>query len=224
MTMRILLAEDDPRIAKRLDAALSAAGFVVETESDGEDAWHRGDTEDFDAIILDLGLPTLDGLTVLKEWRKVGRPAPVLILSARSQWEERVEGIEVGADDYVVKPFRMEEVVARIRALIRRAAREITFRIDIGHGLVLDTRLMQVKRNGVPLPLTPQEYRLLAYLAHQKGRVVSQLEIVEHLYAQDYERESNSVEVLVGRVRRRIGPDIIQTRRGFGYVLDANAE
>ena len=120
--MRILLAEDDPRIAKRLDAALSAAGFVVETESDGEDAWHRGDTEDFDAIILDLGLPTLDGLTVLKEWRKVGRPAPVLILSARSQWEERVEGIEVGADDYVVKPFRMEEVVARIRALIRRAA------------------------------------------------------------------------------------------------------
>ncbi|MFT4014772.1 MAG: response regulator transcription factor [Paracoccus sp. (in: a-proteobacteria)] len=222
--MRILLAEDDPRIAKRLDAALSAAGFVVEIEGDGEDAWHRGDTEDFDAIILDLGLPTLDGLTVLKEWRKAGRATPVLILSARSQWEERVEGIEVGADDYVVKPFRMEEVVARIRALIRRAAREVTSRIDIGQSLVLDTRLMQVKRNGVPLPLTPQEYRLLAYLAHQKGRVVSQLEIVEHLYAQDYERESNSVEVLVGRVRRRVGPDIIQTRRGFGYVLGSDAE
>jgi len=217
--MRVLIAEDDPRIGRRLEAALTAAGFVAEIESDGEDAWHRGDTEEFDAVILDLGLPTLDGLTVLKEWRKAGRDVPVIILSARSQWDERVEGIELGADDYVVKPFRMEEVVARVRALIRRAAGQASSRIDIGGGLLLDSRLMQVTRNGVPLPLTPQEYRLLAYLAHQKGRVVSQMEIVEHLYAQDFERESNSVEVLVGRVRKRVGADVIRTRRGFGYVL-----
>ncbi|MTH80112.1 response regulator transcription factor [Paracoccus aestuariivivens] len=220
--MRILVAEDDLRIGKRLEAALTAAGFVVEIEADGEDAWHRGETEEFDAVVLDLGLPAMDGLTVLKEWRRAGRNMPVLILSARGQWDERVEGIEVGADDYVVKPFRMEEVVARIRALIRRAAGQVTSRIEIGGGLVLDTRLMQVTRSGVPLPLTPQEYRLLAYLAHQKGRVVPQLEIVEHLYAQDFERDSNSVEVLVGRVRRRIGPDIIKTRRGFGYVLGSD--
>lgn len=217
--MRILIAEDDLRIARRLEAALNAAGFVVEIEINGEDAWHRGDTEDFDAIILDLGLPEMDGLTVLKEWRKAGRLTPVLILSARGQWDERVEGIELGADDYVTKPFRMEEIIARIRALIRRAGGQASSKIEIGEDLLLDTRLMQVTRAGVPLSLPPQEYRLLAYLAHQKGRVIPQLEIVEHLYAQDRERESNSIEVLVGRVRRRIGPDIIQTRRGFGYTL-----
>lgn len=217
--MRILIAEDDPRISQRLRDALTAAGFVVEHEADGDDAWHRGDTEDFDAIVLDLGLPSQDGLSILRQWRKAGRSAPVLILSARSQWDERVAGIELGADDYVTKPFRMEEVVARVRALIRRSAGQISPQIEIGGGLMLDTRMMQVTRSGVPLPLTPQEYRLLAYLAHNKGRVVPQIEIVEHLYSQDFERESNSVEVLVGRVRRRISPDIIRTRRGFGYVL-----
>lgn len=217
--MRILIAEDDPRISQRLRDALTAAGFVVEHEADGDDAWHRGDTEDFDAIVLDLGLPSQDGLSILRQWRKAGRSAPVLILSARSQWDERVAGIELGADDYVTKPFRMEEVVARVRALIRRSAGQVSPQIEIGGGLMLDTRMMQVTRGGVPLPLTPQEYRLLAYLAHNKGRVVPQIEIVEHLYSQDFERESNSVEVLVGRVRRRISPDIIRTRRGFGYVL-----
>lgn len=217
--MRILIAEDDLRISQRLRDALTAAGFVVEHEADGDDAWHRGDTEDFDAIVLDLGLPSQDGLSILRQWRKAGRLAPVLILSARGQWDERVAGIELGADDYVTKPFRMEEVVARVRALIRRAAGQVSPQIEIGCGLLLDTRMMQVTRGGVPLPLTPQEYRLLAYLAHNKGRVVSQLEIVEHLYSQDFERESNSVEVLVGRVRRRVSPDIIRTRRGFGYVL-----
>lgn len=217
--MRILIAEDDPRISQRLRDALTAAGFVVEHEADGDDAWHRGDTEDFDAIVLDLGLPSQDGLSILRQWRKAGRSAPVLILSARSQWDERVAGIELGADDYVTKPFRMEEVVARVRALIRRSAGQVSPQIEIGGGLMLDTRMMQVTRGGVPLPLTPQEYRLLAYLAHNKGRVVPQIEIVEHLYSQDFDRESNSVEVLVGRVRRRISPDIIRTRRGFGYVL-----
>ena len=216
--MHILIAEDDPRIAKPLGTALGTAGFVVEVEPDGENAWFRGDTETFDAIILDLGLPSLDGLTILKRWRKAGRLSPVLILTARGQWDERVEGIEAGADDYVVKPFRMEEVVARVRAIIRRAGGFASSRIDIGD-LVLDTRSMQISRNGVPIALTPQEYRLLAYLAHQRGRVVSQIEITEHLYAQDFERESNSVEVLVGRVRKRLGSGIIRTRRGFGYVL-----
>ena len=216
--MRVLVAEDDARISEALSAALSAAGFAVETSADGEDIWYRGDTENYDAVILDLGLPMLDGLTILKRWRKAGRSVPVLILTARGQWDERVEGIEAGADDYVVKPFRIEEVVARVRAIIRRAAGHASARIEIGD-LVLNTNAMQVSRDGIPIPLTPQEYRLVAYLAHQRGRVVSQLEIVEHLYAQDFERESNSVEVLVGRVRKRLGNDIILTRRGFGYTI-----
>ena len=216
--MRVLVAEDDVRISEALAAALTAAGFAVETSADGEDIWHLGDTENYDAVILDLGLPMLDGLTILKRWRKAGRSVPVLILTARGQWDERVEGIEAGADDYVVKPFRIEEVVARVRAIVRRAAGHASARIEIGD-LVLNTNTMQVSREGIPIPLTPQEYRLVAYLAHQRGRVVSQMEIVEHLYAQDFERESNSVEVLVGRVRKRLGSDIIQTRRGFGYTI-----
>jgi two-component system OmpR family response regulator len=221
--MRILVAEDDRRIAEPLGLALKAAGFVPEIEADGEDVWHRGDTEDFDAIILDLGLPTIDGLTILRRWRKAGRTLPVLILTARGHWEERVEGIEAGADDYVVKPFRVEEVVARIRAIVRRSGGFASSAIDLD-GLVLDTRTKQVTRDGVPIALSPQEYRLFAYLAHQRGRVVSQMEITEHLYAQDFERESNSIEVLVGRVRRRLGPDIIKTRRGFGYYMGTLAE
>ncbi|GGE03797.1 DNA-binding response regulator [Aureimonas endophytica] len=216
--MRILIAEDDRRIAAALGLALSAAGFVPEYATDGEDAWFRGDTEPFDAIILDLGLPVLDGLTILKRWRRANRRAPVLILTARGQWDERVEGIEAGADDYVVKPFRMEEVVARMRAIVRRAAGFASSQIEIGD-LLLDTRTMQVMRDGLPVALTPQEYRLLVFMAHQRGRVVSQIEITEHLYAQDFERASNAVEVLIGRLRKRLGANIIVTRRGFGYML-----
>lgn len=219
--MRVLVAEDDDRLARTLSAALGAAGFVPEVERDGEDAWFRGDTEVFDAVILDLGLPTVDGLTILKRWRKNLRTAPVLILTARGNWDERVEGIEAGADDYVAKPFRIEEVIARVRAIIRRASGFASSRLELGD-LVLDTRAMQLTRDGVPVGLTPQEYRLVAYLAHQRGRVVSQLEITEHLYAQDFERESNSIEVLVGRVRKKLGTDFIKTRRGFGYVLDGD--
>jgi DNA-binding response OmpR family regulator len=221
--MRVLVAEDDRRIAEALATSLAAAGFVAEIEADGEDVWYRGDSEDFDAIILDLGLPTLDGLTILKRWRKSGRTLPVLILTARGHWEERVEGIEAGADDYVTKPFRVEEVVARIRAIVRRSAGFASSRLEIDD-LVLDTRTMQVSRDGVPINLTPQEYKLLAFLAHQRGRVVSQMEITEHLYAQDFERDSNSIEVLVGRVRRRLGSDIIKTKRGFGYYMGDPAE
>lgn len=220
--MRILIAEDDERLARSLSRAVEAAGFVAEVESDGENAWFRGDTEDFDAVILDLGLPTLDGLTILKRWRKNRRAVPVLILTARANWDERVEGIEAGADDYVAKPFRVEEVIARLRAIIRRSSGFASPVLELGEFL-LDTKSMQLTRHGVPLGLTPQEYRLVAYLAHQAGRVVSQVEISEHLYAQDYERDSNSIEVLVGRVRRKLGADFIKTRKGFGYFVDGPA-
>jgi len=216
--MRVLIAEDDTRVSNVLVQALTRAGFTTELESDGEAILHRGDCEPFDAVVLDLGLPQMDGLTILKRWRSAGRDMPVLILTARGQWEERVEGIEAGADDYVVKPFHMEEVVARVRSLVRRAGGLSSSRIPFGQ-YVLDLRQMQVLRDGVPMDLTPQEYRLVAYLVHQKGRVVSQLEITEHLYNQDYERESNAIEVLVARVRRRLGSDVIKTRRGFGYAL-----
>lgn len=220
--MRILIAEDDARIADSLGEALTASGYLVETEADGELAWYRGDTEPYDAIVLDLGLPTLDGLTVLKRWRKAKRGVPVLILTARGEWEERVEGMEAGADDYVVKPFHVEEVVARLQAILRRAGGLSSPRIEI-KDLVLDTRLMQVIRDGVPIAVPPQEYRLLSYLAHQRGRVVSRSEITEHLYSQDFERDSNSVEVLIGRVRKRLGRGVIKTRRGFGYYVDREA-
>ncbi|SFZ82527.1 DNA-binding response regulator, OmpR family, contains REC and winged-helix (wHTH) domain [Devosia enhydra] len=220
--MRVLIAEDDPRIQDMLARAMRAAGFVAEVTDDGEDAHFRGETEGFDAVLLDLGLPRLDGLTILKRWRKADVSVPVLILTARGQWEERVEGIEAGADDYVVKPFRIEEVVARVKALIRRAGGHASSQIVVDD-LVVDTRLMRVVRGGVPLNLTPQEYRLVAFLANQRGRVVSQMEIIEHLYSQDYDRASNSVEVLVGRVRRRVGTDAIKTRRGFGYYMGDDA-
>jgi two-component system, OmpR family, response regulator len=217
--MRILIVEDDPRISASLGEALAGAGFIVEIEADGELALHRGGTEPYDAIVLDLGLPNLDGLTVLKRWRKGKQSTPVLILTARGHWEERVDGMEAGADDYVVKPFHVEEVVARLRAILRRAGGLSSPRIEI-EDLVLDTRLMQVLRNGVPIALPPQEYRLLSFLAHRQGQIVSRSEITEHLYSQDFERDSNSVEVLVGRIRRRLGNHVIKTRRGFGYYIE----
>lgn len=216
--MRILVAEDDDRIAETLTTSLKKAGFGVERERDGEGAWYRGDTEVYDAIILDLGLPQIDGLTILKRWRAAGRLTPVLILTARGQWEERVDGIEAGADDYVVKPFHVQEIVARLRALVRRANGLASSRIAFGRYL-LDLRTMEVTAEGMPMELTPQEFKLVSYLVHRRGQVISQLEITEHIYNQDYERDSNAVEVLVARVRKRLGADVIKTRRGFGYAL-----
>src|SRR5271166_4597387 len=215
--MRVLLVEDDNRIARDVAAALAAAAYAVEREADGEEAWFRGDTEPFDAAVLDLGLPSMDGLAVLKRWRQAGRRFPILILTARGSWAERVEGIDAGADDYLPKPFRMEELVARLRALIRRST-GLASSILVNGPVTLDARRMEVKVNGVPRNLSPQEYRLLSYLMHHAGRVASQLELTEHLYAQDFERESNAIEVLVGRLRRKLGVDFIETRRGFGYM------
>jgi two-component system, OmpR family, response regulator len=217
--MRILLVEDDERVAEGVTAALTAASFVVDRASDGDTAWFQGDTENYAAAILDLGLPGLDGLSVLRKWRAAGSRLPVLILTARGDWSERVEGIDAGADDYLPKPFRMEELLARLRALVRRAAGQATA-ILVNGQLTLDTRRMTVSVDGAPVHLAPQEYRLVSYLMQHAGRVISQLELTEQLYAQDFERDSNAVEVLVGRVRRKLGADLIQTRRGFGYLIE----
>jgi DNA-binding response OmpR family regulator len=217
--MRVLLAEDDTHLAGLVRTTLLAAAFVVDMEGDGEAVQVRGDTEDFDAVLLDLGLPGVDGLTILKRWRHKGRTMPVIIITARSQWEERVEAIESGADDYLVKPFRMEELIARLRAVLRRANGIANTQIRIGD-LTLDTRLMQLSRDGVPITLTPQEYKVLSYLAFHRGEVVSQLKLTEHIYSQEFERNSNSIEVLIGRLRRRLEADIIKTKRGFGYYID----
>jgi DNA-binding response OmpR family regulator len=216
--MRILVVEDEPRIAADVCAALSAAGYVPDVVADGEDAWFRGDTSDYDLVVLDLGLPRLEGLAVLKRWRTNGRQMPVLVLTARGLWAERVEGIDAGADDYLVKPFRMEELVARVRALIRRSARHGAPVFEAGP-LRLDTRTMRVSIDGVPVPVSPLEYRLLAYLIHHKSRVVSAGELVEHLYGEDDAREANALEAIVARLRKKLGPEVIQTRKGFGYSI-----
>ena len=216
--MRSLLVEDEPRIAADVAAALVTAGFLVDTVADGEDAWFRGDTEDYDLVVLDLGLPHMDGLTVLKRWRAAGRTMPVLVLTARGTWAERVEGIDAGADDYLPKPFRMEELVARARALVRRAAGHGAPVIEAGQ-LRLDARQMRVTVDGVPVPLSPLEYRLVAYLMHHKGRVVPGPELLEHLYGDDDAREANALEAVVTRLRRKLGATAIETRRGFGYLI-----
>jgi two-component system OmpR family response regulator len=216
--MRVLLVEDDRRIASDARRALEAAGYVVDTVSDGEEAWFRGDTEDYGAIILDLGLPGMDGLAVLKRWRANDRRTPVLVLTARGSWAERVDGIDAGADDYLPKPFRMEELLARLRAIVRRSAGHASSVITVGD-VTLDERQMKVSVRGVPVALSPLEYRLVAYLVLHRGRVVSQHELDENVYGHAEEHDSNALEVLIGRVRKKLGADLIETRRGFGYVV-----
>jgi DNA-binding response OmpR family regulator len=197
---------------------LRAAGYVTDIATDGEHAWFRGDTEAYDLIILDLGLPKMDGLSVLRRWREAERHMPVLILTARGAWPERVEGIDAGADDYLAKPFRMEELIARVRALIRRSTGHGTPVIEAGD-LRLDTRHMQVLCRGAPVSLSPLEYRLMAYLIHQRGRVVTPAELIEHVYGGDDAREANALEAIIVRLRKKLGPDAIETRRGFGYSV-----
>lgn len=220
--MRILIAEDEPALAGRLAATLTDAGYAVDVAADGEDAAHLGATEPYDAVILDLGLPKVDGLSVLRRWRAEGRAVPVLVLTARGSWHERVEGIDAGADDYLPKPFRMEELVARLRALIRRAGGHAAPVLECGP-IRLDTRTGQVTVDGAPVRLTGHEYRVLAYLMHHPGRVISRAELTEHIYAQDFDRDSNTIEVFVGRLRRKLGVEAIATVRGLGYRLEAPA-
>ncbi|MGP3699513.1 response regulator transcription factor [Rhodobacter sp. NSM] len=217
--MRALVVEDDARIARDLGLALGAAGFRVETAADGEAAWFLGGTESFDLIVLDLGLPKLDGLAVLKRWRAEGVETPVLVLTARGTWSERVEGIDAGADDYLPKPFRIEELVARARALVRRSTGRAAAQQSLGR-LSLDMNRMSATLDGLPLGLAPLEFRLLAYLMLHRDRVVPPTELLEHLYGDNDAREANALEAVVARLRRKTGRGIIGTRRGFGYQLE----
>jgi two-component system, OmpR family, response regulator len=215
--MRILIVEDEARIAKDIQDAVNGSGYVSELVSDGEDAWFLGSTGNYAAIVLDLGLPKLDGLTILKRWRKEGLITPVIILTARGTWAERVDGIDAGADDYLPKPFRMEELIARLRALLRRSTGQVQPALTVG-GVTVDPRNQQVTVNSIPVSLTPLEYRLVNFLFHNKGRVVSQSELGDALYAHDNDRDSNAIEALVGRLRKKLKVNVIETRRGFGYI------
>ena len=216
--MRILIAEDEPKISQSVAEALTAAGYVVDLARDGEEAWFKGETEDYDAIVLDLGLPKLDGLSVLRKLRAANKATPVLILTARGAWSERVKGIDVGADDYLPKPFQIEELVARLGAIIRRSGGQATPVLEIGD-LKIDTRRLIVSAGGKAIDLSPLEFRALRYLVHNRGRVVSQGELGEHVYASENKSSSNALEVLVGRLRKKLGATTIATRRGFGYLV-----
>lgn len=216
--MRVLVVEDDQDLNRQISEALVDAGYVVDRAFDGEEGHYLGDTEPYDAVVLDIGLPQMDGISVVERWRRDGRKMPVLILTARDRWSDKVSGIDAGADDYVTKPFHIEEVLARVRALIRRAAGHASSELTCGP-LRLDTRVSKADVDGVPLKLTSHEFRLLAYLMHHMGEVVSRSELVEHLYDQDFDRDSNTIEVFVGRLRKKMGIDMIETVRGMGYRM-----
>ncbi|TWH35951.1 MULTISPECIES: response regulator transcription factor [unclassified Aminobacter] len=221
--MRILVVEDDKDLNRQVSEALIDAGYVVDRAFDGEEGHFLGDTEPYDAVVLDIGLPQMDGISVLERWRRDGRKMPVLILTARDRWSDKVAGIDAGADDYVTKPFHIEEVLARVRALIRRAAGHASSELICGP-LRLDTKSSKATIDGVTLKLTSHEFRLLAYLMHHMDQVVSRTELVEHLYDQDFDRDSNTIEVFVGRLRKKMGVDLIETVRGLGYRMRGTPE
>jgi two-component system OmpR family response regulator len=216
--MRLLLVEDETRLAAQLRQTLEEAGYVVDTAGNGRDAWQMGGSQPYDAVVLDLGLPVLDGLSVLERWRREGVATPVLILTARDQWHEKVAGIDAGADDYLTKPFHTQELLARVRALIRRAQGLASPVLQCGQ-VSLDTRSNRVTCDGHPVAMTGHEYKVLAYLMHRPNTVVSRGELTEHIYAQDFERDSNTIEVFIGRLRRKLPPAMIETVRGLGYRL-----
>jgi two-component system OmpR family response regulator len=221
--VRLLVVEDDKNLNRQIVAALEQAGYAVDKAFDGEDGGYLGESEPYDAIILDLGLPKVDGVSVLNGWRRAGVKAPVIILTARDRWSDKVTGFDAGADDYVTKPFHMEELLARIRALLRRATGHASSEIVCGP-VRLDTRSGRVSVNGNAVKLTSHEYRLLSYLMHHAGRIVSRAELTEHLYDQDFDRDSNTIEVFVGRLRKKLGVELIQTVRGLGYLIDQPAQ
>jgi two-component system, OmpR family, response regulator len=219
--MRVLVVEDEPRIASQLTGALSDGGYAVDHAADGDRADFLAHTERYDAVVLDLGLPKVDGLTLVRRWREGGLAMPVLVLTARGSWHEKVQGIDSGADDYVSKPFRVEEVLARLRALIRRAAGQVAPELRCG-AVALDPRAARVTLDGAPVKLTSHEFRVLSYLMHHRGRVVSQSELTEHIYSQRADRDSNTVEVFIARLRRKLGASLIETVRGLGYRMEAD--
>jgi len=216
--MRLLIVEDEPALQRQLAEATTATGYAVDRAGDGEHADFLARTETYDAIVLDLGLPRIDGVTLLRRWRADGLAVPVLVLTARGSWHEKVEGIDEGADDYVTKPFQMEEVLARLRALIRRASRLAQPAVTCG-AITLDPRQVRVIRDGAPVRLTSHEFRVLSYLMHHRDRVISQSELTDHIYAHDADRDSNTVEVFIARLRRKLGAATIETVRGLGYRM-----
>ena len=219
--MRLLVVEDEAVLARQLAGALGQAGYAVDCAADGEQADFMVQTEQYDAVVLDLGLPKVDGLTLLKRWREQGVATPVLVLTARGSWHEKVQGIDGGADDYVAKPFQMEELLARLRGLIRRATGQVQPELRCG-SVALNAKLARVTRDGAPVKLTSHEFRVLSYLMHHRGRVVSQSELTEHIYSQGFDRDSNTVEVFIARLRRKLGGSFIETVRGLGYRVEAH--
>jgi two-component system OmpR family response regulator len=216
--MRILVVEDDTNLNRQIKDALTEGGYAVDVAFDGEEGHYLGDTEPYDAVVLDIGLPQMDGLSVLEEWRRAGKAMPVLLLTARDRWSDKVQGIDAGADDYVAKPFHMEELLARLRALVRRAAGHASNEITAGP-VRLDVKAGKVTVSGQAIKLTSHELRLLSYLMHHKGKVVSRTELTEHLYDQDFDRDSNTIEVFVGRLRKKLPEEVIHTVRGLGYQI-----
>ena len=221
--MRLLVIEDDKDLNRQIVAALEGAGYAVDHAFDGEEGQFLGETEPYDAVVLDLGLPKVDGVSLLGAWRRAGRKMPVIILTARDRWSDKVQGFDAGADDYVTKPFHMEELLARVRALLRRSTGHATSELICGP-VRLDTRSGRVAVDGQSVKLTSHEYRLLSYLMHHAGRIISRGELTEHLYDQDFDRDSNTIEVFVGRLRKKLGVDLIQTVRGLGYLIDQPAK
>lgn len=216
--MRILIAEDEPFVASSIASSLQAVGYIVDVVHDGEEAWFRGSTENYAAIILDLGLPKLDGISILKRWRSEGIQTPVLVVSARGTWAERVDGIDSGADDYLPKPYQMQEVVARLRALLRRAGGHSQSILTAGK-VEVDLKSRIVSVGGAMIQLTPLEFRLVHHLVNSKDRVVSQVELADALYEHDHDRDANAIEALISRLRRKLGAGVIENKRGFGYRI-----
>jgi two-component system OmpR family response regulator len=221
--VRVLVVEDEPDLNRQLVKALGEAGYAVDTAKDGEEGYFLGDTEPYDVVILDIGLPKMDGLSILDQWRRSGKKFPVILLTARDRWSDKVAGIDKGADDYIAKPFHMEELLARVRAQLRRSAGHAKAELECGP-LRLDTKTARVTFDGQPIKLTSHEYRLLAYMMHHRERVVSRTELVEHLYDQDFDRDSNTIEVFIGRLRKKIPGDLITTVRGLGYRLSTETD